>query len=183
MKRLIFLGPPGAGKGTQAKRVAARLGLLHLATGDMLREAVDQGNELGKQAKAIMDCGDLVPDELVIEMLMEKIAGGKRGSGFILDGFPRTRVQAEALDKRLGKAGVQGVILLEVPEDELIERTLARGRSDDTAGTVGNRLEVYRQQTEPLVGFYDRRAIVHRVNGLGDISGIEQQILAVLTMP
>jgi len=181
MPRILFLGPPGAGKGTQAQLLEARLGLLHLATGDMLRTAVAQGSALGQRARAIMERGDLVPDALVIEMLKERIdQSGARG--YILDGFPRTLAQAQALDVHWGPAAIDAALLLEVPEAELIARLLGRGRSDDTEATVRNRLQVYRQQTEPLVAFYQERGILHRVQGTGDIPTIQRRILKTLSV-
>jgi len=180
-KRLIFLGPPGAGKGTQAVRLAERLGVLHLATGDMLRQAVAQDSALGRRAKAIMDRGDLVPDALVIDMLMEKIEG-EHTPGCVLDGFPRTLPQAQALDERLGQGGVDAVVLLEVPEEELLRRTLGRGRSDDNEAAVKNRLSVYTEQTEPLVAFYETRRLVVRVAGVGTVEDVACRIASGLAL-
>jgi len=173
--RLVFLGPPGAGKGTQAARLAERLGVLHLATGDMLRQAVAENSALGQRAKAIMDRGDLVPDALVVDMLMEKI-GCERVSGFVLDGFPRTLPQAQALDERLGTGGVDAVVLLDVPQAELVRRLLQRGRSDDSEATVSNRLNVYAKQTEPLVRFYEGRGLVVRVDGVGSVDEVARRV-------
>jgi len=177
----VFLGPPGAGKGTQAGRVAERLGALHLATGDMLREAVANGTELGRQAKSIMDEGGLVPDELVIAMLMERLSQPDAREGFILDGFPRTLPQARSLEERLGKGGIDRAVLLEVPEEELVQRLLSRGRSDDTEDTVRRRLAVYREQTEPLVAYYERQGCLRRVDGMGTLDEVEERLLQVLT--
>lgn len=181
MSKILFLGPPGAGKGTQAQLLAQRLGLLHLATGDMLREAVVRGSALGRQARAIMERGDLVPDDLVIEMLQERIeTSGARG--FILDGFPRTLAQAQALDARWGPQAIDAAVLLEVPEAQLVMRLLGRGRSDDTDETVRTRLQVYRRQTEPLVALYEGRGILCRVQGTGDIAAVQQRILKALSV-
>ncbi len=173
MTNIIFLGPPGAGKGTQAIRLAEHLGLVHLATGDMLRAAVADGTELGQQAKTIMERGDLVPDELVIAMLMERMADASKG--VILDGFPRTLPQAEALDEKLS-GQIDLVLLLEVPEDELVERMLGRGRADDTEEAVRNRLVVYQEQTAPLISYYGDKGLLQPVDGVGDMNTIQQRI-------
>lgn len=191
--RLLFLGPPGAGKGTQAKRVAANLGIPHIATGDMLRQAVSEGTELGIQARSIMERGDLVPDDLVIAMLMERISRDDASAGFILDGFPRTIAQAEALEVRFGDEGLDGAVVIDVDPEEIVRRISGRRvcpnghvfhiddapsergeicdqcgesvyqRDDDRAETVRNRLEVYRRQTEPLLAFYREHGLAMHV--------------------
>lgn len=178
--RLLFLGPPGAGKGTQAERVAEAKGIAHVSTGAMFRQHVSDGTELGQEVKAIMDRGDLVPDSITIAMLNERIARPDAAAGYILDGFPRTLPQAEALDAEIGGDALDAVVVLDVPESELVERMLSRGRADDTEESVRNRLAVYRADTEPLVNFYTARGIVSTVSGLGEIPEITDRILAVL---
>jgi adenylate kinase len=177
--RLLFVGPPGAGKGTQAVRVAERLGIAHVSTGDMFR-ALDEGTPLGRRVKEIMAAGAYVPDETVIEMLEERISRPDAAAGFILDGFPRTLAQAEALDSFLGSRGLDRVVLFEVDEDELVRRMLGRGRDDDTEDTIRTRLEVYRRQTEPLIDRYGRRGILVRVEGTGRLEEITERVLAAL---
>ncbi len=178
--RLLFIGPPGAGKGTQAQRVAERLGIAHVSTGDMFRAQVAAGTELGKRVEAIMKAGDYVPDEVTVAMLAERIAEPDAAAGFILDGFPRTLGQVEALDDLLGPDGLDRVVVLDVPEDELVRRLLARGRADDTEETVRTRLAVYREQTEPLVDLYSRRGIVVHVDGVGGVDEITERVLAAV---
>lgn len=177
--RFLFIGPPGAGKGTQAKRVADKLGIAHISTGDMFR-ALDPTTPLGRRVRAIMEAGDYVPDEVVIEMLEERIAEPDAARGFILDGFPRTLAQAEALDEFLGEDGLDRVVVFEISQDEVVRRMLARGRPDDTAETIRNRLKVYQEQTEPLVEWYRRRSIVVEIDAQGDIDEITDRVLAVL---
>ncbi len=174
--RLLFVGPPGAGKGTQAQRVAEKLGIAHVSTGDMFR-ALDPGSELGARVKAIMESGGYVSDEIVIEMLEDRLAKPDATAGYILDGFPRTLPQAEALDAFLGEAGLDAVVLFEVDEDEVVGRMLARGRADDTEDTIRTRLDVYRGQTEPLIELYDGRGIVRRVDAMGEIEEITDRVL------
>lgn len=177
--RILFLGPPGAGKGTQAVRVAEALGLAHISTGDMFR-ALDPDSELGQRVRTIMEAGELVSDDIVIEMLEGRIAEPDAASGYILDGFPRTLPQAEALDGFLGLDGLDRVLVLDVGEDELVRRILARGRADDTAEAVRTRLAVYASDTEPLIAHYEPRGVVRRVHGVGDIEEITEQVLAAL---
>lgn len=177
--KILFLGPPGAGKGTQAVRVAERLGLAHVSTGDMFR-ALDPDTDLGGRVKAIMESGELVPDSIVIEMLENRIAEPDAADGYILDGFPRTRPQAEALDASLGDDGLDHVVVLEVGTDELVSRILARGRADDTEDAVRTRLAVYDRDTEPLIEFYEPRGVVRRIDGVGEIDDITAEILSAL---
>lgn len=177
--KLLFVGPPGAGKGTQAGRVADKLGIAHVSTGDMFR-ALDDSSDLGRRVKAIMESGDYVPDSIVIEMLEDRIAEPDAADGFILDGFPRTVPQAEALDAFLGDEGLDAVVLFEIDNDEVIERMLERGRSDDTEETIRTRLEVYAEQTQPLIGRYSERGLVRRVDAEGDIEDITERVLAAL---
>jgi adenylate kinase len=177
--KLLFVGPPGAGKGTQAARVAEKLGIAHVSTGDMFR-ALDDSTDLGRRVKDIMESGDYVSDEIVIEMLEARIAEDDARDGYILDGFPRTVPQAEALDALLGENGLDAVVLFEIDTDEVITRMLERGRADDTEETIRTRLEVYSEQTQPLIGRYHERGLVRRVDAEGDIEVITERVLAAL---
>ncbi len=179
---LILTGPPGAGKGTQAKLLAKRLGIPQIATGEILREAVASGSELGQRVQAIMQRGELVPDEVVIEIVDERLAREDCAPGFILDGFPRTRDQAEALERLLGRARREPVrvVSLEVPEDVLRQRILERGegRADDTEETIATRLEVYRQQTAPVLDYF--RSGLLRIDGVGSVEEISARIVEAI---
>ena len=177
---LLFIGPPGAGKGTQASRVAERLGIPHISTGDMFRDHVSRGTELGVRVDAIMKAGAYVPDEITVEMLRERIAEPDAAEGFILDGFPRTVGQVEALDGLLGADSLDAVIVFEVDEDSLVERLLSRGRADDTEDTVRKRFKVYQEQTAPLLEIYGERGLVIHVDGLGEIEEVTERILTAL---
>jgi adenylate kinase len=163
---LVFLGPPGSGKGTQAARLAEKLGLVHLSTGDVLRQAVRQGSELGKKAEGYMSRGELVPDDLIIALIEEKITDGELENGFILDGFPRTVPQAESLDVMFKKHRIRldKAILFRVGEQEIMKRLKGRaeieGRSDDTEEVIRNRLDVYTRQTQPIEQLYERQSIL-----------------------
>lgn len=181
-RRVLFLGPPGAGKGTQAKMLARALGVPHVSTGEMLRDAVAGGTELGKKAEAIMVAGDLVPDDLVVAIVEERLAGSDAACGYLLDGFPRNREQAEALGHAIGEDAIDTTISLEVPEDEVVARLLNRarleGRSDDNEQTIRRRLAVYRQETEPLIDHY--RETLVAVDGLGTVEDVFARIALTL---
>jgi adenylate kinase len=187
--RVIFLGPPGSGKGTQAKLLARRLGIPAISTGDMLREAVRAGTPVGRRARAIMEAGELVPDDVVVDLVSERITAPDAGGGFLLDGFPRTIEQANALDRLLEGNGavLDGVINLLVPEKTLIERMLGRaaaeGRTDDRPETVAERLKVYGEKTAPLIEHYRARGILSDVDGSGEISQISDRIDRALVRP
>ena len=179
-RQLLFLGPPGAGKGTQAKLLATALGIPHISTGDMLRSAVAAGTDLGRRAESIMAAGDLVPDDLVVALVEERLAEADALCGYLLDGFPRNVEQARALDDAVGDDAIELALLLDVPEDELVDRLLKRaqaeGRADDTEATIRRRLVVYREETEPLVAHYGARVLP--VNGVGTI----EEIFARMTL-
>jgi adenylate kinase len=178
--KLLFVGPPGAGKGTQAARVAERLGIPHISTGDMFRDHVARGTELGRRVDSIMKAGEYVPDEVTVEMLGERVAEPDAKDGFILDGFPRTEGQAEALDGLIGRHSLDTVVVFEVDEDALVERLLDRGRVDDTEETIRTRFKVYQEQTAPLLDLYNSRGIVVTVDGIGEVEEITHRILDVL---
>ena len=182
--RMILLGPPGAGKGTQAERLQANYGLKHLSSGDTLRAEIAGETTLGLQVKDIMDRGDLVPDATIIEMIAGRIANADCARGFILDGFIRTIPQAEALDAMLIDMGMQldAVLLIEAVEDELLKRMLGRAsesgetRADDNEEVFKNRLEVYHNQTAPLIPYYESRGILRRINGMHNIETVSADI-------
>ena len=178
---VIFLGPPGAGKGTQAVTIAEEKNLAHISTGDMLREHVSNETELGKTAKTLLDEGKLVPDSLVIEMLQERLLSEDCVNGAILDGFPRTIAQAESLDKISAEFKISKVIVFEADRDELIKRILNRGetsgRSDDTEESVSVRLEVYENDTAPLIEYYEQKNLVAKINAVGEVKNIYNLIL------
>lgn len=167
MTRLIFLGPPGAGKGTQAKVLSETSGIPHISTGDILRSAVSQGTVLGQKAQSYMDRGELVPDELILELIHECLTQFDGEPGWILDGFPRNVAQAVFLDDLLKDTNqsYEAVINLEVPDEVLVSRMLSRGRDDDNESVIRNRLKVYRQQTAPLIDYYRDRQKLMSVNG------------------
>ncbi|MBL7069958.1 MAG: adenylate kinase [Candidatus Omnitrophica bacterium] len=211
--RVILLGPPGAGKGTQSKKLAKRTGQLHISTGDLLRENVSLGSELGQQAKGYMDKGALVPDELVIKMIAERIAQDDAKSGFILDGFPRTIKQAESLDKLLQEHSlkINYVIYLDTSEGIIIQRLSGRlvcsqcqgnfhaknmppkqemicdycggslyQRSDDNPQTISKRLDVYKDDSSPLIRYYDAQGILKRIDADRDAEPVLEEIVLLL---
>ncbi|MFX1453097.1 MAG: adenylate kinase [Promethearchaeota archaeon] len=211
--KLILLGPPGAGKGTQARKIVERYNVVHLSTGDMLRQAVRDGTELGKTAKSYMESGQLVPDDLVIGIIKERLEKPDCKNGYILDGFPRTLQQAEALDK-IEK--ISTVLFIDVPFEELVHRLAGRWscpkcgavynlkytppdnkndkeqwlcdscmnvliqREDDTEEIVRNRIKTYENQSEPLIKYYEKKNLLERINGMGSIDRISDDIKKVL---
>lgn len=206
--RMILVGPPGAGKGTQAGRLVQRYNIPHISSGDMLRAAVKEGTELGREADGHMKAGRLVPDEVVIGMILERIAKPDCAGGFMLDGFPRTRPQAEALDVAMQQAGIalDAVVLIEVPDQLLEERAIGRRsdpvtgaiyhlqynpppadiadrlvhRKDDTVEAVSMRIQKYHSETAPIIPFYQDKGILKRVDGVGEPDTITERIIAVL---
>jgi adenylate kinase len=179
-QRLLFLGPPGAGKGTQAAQLAASHGLMHLSTGDLLRAEVAAGSDLGQEAAAVMARGELVSDELVLAIVRSRLQGHQ--GGWLLDGFPRNLAQAEALDQLLGELGqqIELVVLMQLDDELLLQRLLGRGRQDDTEAVIRHRLEVYRQQTAPLIAHYRQQQLLQAVEAAGAIAEIAGRIEALL---
>jgi adenylate kinase len=209
---LILLGPPGAGKGTQAERLQEDYSLAYVATGDMLRQAVKNETDLGREAKAYMDRGDLVPDEVIIGVILDRLGEPDTGDGFLLDGFPRTGDQAKALDAALAKVDrrLTAALLIDVPEDELVRRLSGRRvcpnghtyhlehhppkkdevcdvdgepleqREDDREETVRKRQQVYRDQTAPLIDYYDERDILHRFDGTRSPTEVHDHLRATI---
>ena len=187
-KVVIFLGPPGAGKGTQAERLATEQDLIKISTGDILRDHVQRGTDLGQQIKPMLDAGQLVPDDILIALIRDRLAD-MEGVRVIFDGFPRTRAQAEELDVLLEELGapVNHVPLLEVPDELLIERIVERGRqaaasggsgrSDDTEEVARKRQDVFREQTQPLIDYYGARGHLKRVDGVGSMDEVYTRIL------
>lgn len=180
--RIVFIGPPGAGKGTQAALVVQRYGIAHLSTGDMLRAARDAQTPLGKLADQYMSTGQLVPDEIILQIVRQRLEADDCQQGYLLDGFPRTLAQAEALDQILAQQGtpLEVVLELRVPEEELFRRLSSRGRADDKPEVIRQRLVAYRQQTEPLLDYYQRQGLLKTIDGLGTVEEIFQRIQQVL---
>jgi adenylate kinase len=181
--RVVVLGPPGAGKGTQAVRLAEHFSCADIATGDIFRANVAEGSELGRIAQEYMDRGDLVPDEVVIAMVMERLAEPDCQRGFVLDGFPRTVAQAEALDRRLAelRTPLQAALNFEITEEELLRRLVGRAaelhRSDDSEQTIRHRLEVFAIKTRPLIDYYAHRGLLVDVDAIGPVEVVTKRIL------
>ena len=184
--RMIFMGPPGAGKGTQASVVAGRFGVPAISTGDIFRANVSEGTPLGLEAKRYMDAGEYVPDSVTNEMVRNRIAEPDAEPGFLLDGYPRTLAQVEELDGMLAAAGqaLDAVVVLTVDAEELVQRLLKRaetsGRSDDTEDVIRHRQDVYTEQTAPLIDVYRDRGLLLEVDGLGEVDEVSARILAAL---
>ena len=178
--RLLLVGPPGAGKGTQAERLASQLHVPHISTGDLFRSNLEDRTPLGLQAQKYMDAGELVPDEVTVGMVRHRLAGDGT-DGFILDGFPRTPEQARALDSMLAEMGAKldAVIEFVVRESVLVQRLLGRGRTDDTEGVIRRRQDVYKQETTPVLDFY--RHLVVRIDAVGAIEEITDRVLKALS--
>jgi adenylate kinase len=186
--RVLFLGPQGAGKGTQAKRIESEYGLPHIATGEILRSAIADGSPLGQQVKEVVDRGDLVPDALMIDLIRERLAREDAEGGFVLDGFPRTLAQAEALDDMLYEIGkpLSVVLELRVPQDVAVERMLARaqeeGRSDDTPDVIARRLGLYNELTLPVVDHYAPTGNLVAIHGEKPIDAVWTEIQDALEL-
>ena len=182
MLNIVIFGAPGSGKGTQSERIVEKYGINHISTGDVLRAEIKNGTELGKTAKGYIDQGQLIPDELMIDILASVFDSFKDSKGVIFDGFPRTIAQAEALKKMLAERGqdVSVMVDLEVPEDELMVRLIKRGkdsgRADDNEETIKKRLHVYHSQTAPLIDWYKNEKKYQHINGLGTMEGIFAEI-------
>ena len=188
MARVALFGPPGAGKGTQAARIVAALGVPHVSTGDMLRAAVRSGSDLGRRVKEVMDAGHLVSDELIADVVAERLAQADASRGFLLDGFPRTVRQIALLDRILGERNLDCVVLLDVPDRVVEDRLLGRAtkgdggvvRADDNLETIRKRLAVYREETLPVAAVYDGRGVLARVDGVGTEEEVFARVAAAL---
>jgi adenylate kinase len=180
--RIVFIGPPGAGKGTQAERLVKKYQMAHLSTGDMLRAARDAKTEIGQKAEVFMSSGQLVPDAIIIGIIGERLKTPDCQKGYLLDGFPRTIAQAEALDAMLADAGtpLDVVLELKVAEEELFQRLAGRGRADDKPDVIRQRLVAYRKQTEPLLQYYSAKGLLKSIDGLGTVDTVFSRAQSVL---
>lgn len=177
--RIVFLGPPSSGKGTQAVRLAEKLGIPAISTGEMLRGAVAAGTRLGERVKNVLASGQLVDDELMADVIRDRLGAGDVARGFLLDGYPRTLPQAETLRQILEEGGVEldHVVLIDAPTDVLVERAMGRGREDDREDVIRERLAVYRQQTAPLVDVYESQGLLRRIDGHRTIEQVGRDLL------
>ncbi|WP_423821447.1 adenylate kinase [Salinisphaera sp. SPP-AMP-43] len=182
MLKIVLLGAPGSGKGTQSAKLVEEYGVPQISTGDLLRHAVSEQTELGLEAKKAMDAGELVSDHIVVGMIRERLNEPDTANGFILDGFPRSLAQAEALDEMLAELGrpLQCVVHLRVDNEEIVQRLLSRGREDDNEQTIRNRQSVYQEQTEPLVAYYEKQGLLKPVAGVGTVDDIFSRIKTAL---
>jgi adenylate kinase len=180
--RLVLLGPPGAGKGTQAASLCGQLGVPAISTGDMLRREAESGSELGTRVKGIMERGGLVDDDTMEAVVRGRLAQPDTRRGFLLDGYPRTLPQAAALDRMLAEQGhpMDAVLLVEVPIEELVRRALLRGRADDLEDVIRKRLEVYGEETAPLAGYYRERGLLREIDGDRPVGDVNRQMMAAL---
>ncbi|RPA61165.1 adenylate kinase [Gordonia oryzae] len=178
--RLVILGPPGAGKGTQAELLSESLGIPHISTGDLFRANISQGTAVGVEAKRYLDAGDLVPSEITVDMVRARVGEPDASKGFILDGFPRSTEQADALAEILDGLGssLDAVLSFVVDPDVVVERMLARGRADDTEEVIRNRMSVYQNETAPLLDYYGDQ--VKTIDAVGDIQDVHQRVLSAL---
>ena len=177
---ILVLGPQGSGKGTQAQRIKAMYGVPHIATGDIIRQQMELMTELGREVKEVYDRGDLVSDELMIRLIRDRLSRGDTIGGFVLDGYPRTVDQAEALEKMLKESAreLDAVVSIVVAEDVVVERMLGRGRADDSEEVIRNRMRVYREETEPLLEHYDGQVVA--IDGVGSVEEVNARILQAL---
>lgn len=178
--RLVLVGPPGAGKGTQAEQMAKRLDVPHISTGDLFRANLRDETELGREAKRYMDAGDLVPDEVTVGMVRDRLGEPDAGAGFILDGFPRNTAQAAALGEILAGKGLEldAVVQFDVDDEVVVQRLLGRGRSDDNEDTIRNRQRVYREETAPLLEYYRDKLVT--IDAVGGIDEVTERVFSAL---
>ena len=184
--RMVLLGPPGAGNGTQAARISERLGIPAISTGDIFRANVAGNTELGQQAKKYMDAGEYVPDSVTNAMVKDRLAADDAAQGFLLDGYPRTEAQVHELDAMLAESGLALDVVLEITAEaevvvqRLLKRATEQNRADDTEPVIRRRLEVYAEQTEPLAALYESKGLLVRVDGIGDIDEVTERIMSAL---